>query len=128
MGYYTEINFGATLREDTPDEVTAVLSDLANGRRIRQPLDHPFFKTSRCEYLMVCSSAYFLFGEIPMPVFHFHHKCWTLAFRSSLKNYDGEIELFLDWIRPYIEEGSGANDYYAVVCTEDGLPVIYSMR
>ena len=47
-----------------------------------------------------------------LPVFYFdgqtdstikNDQGWYLTVRCSFKNYDDEIELFLDWLAPYIE-------------------------
>jgi len=32
---------------------------------------------------------------------------WTLCIRCNLKNYDDEIEKFLDWIHPYLDKQEG---------------------
>ncbi len=128
MSKYTEINFGAVLGGDTPTNVICALSDLSKGWRVRDVIDHPFFDTPRHREIMVGASDSFLRGFYPLPMIQFdvgQSNSLTVVFRSSLKNYDREIELFLDWIRPYIIDACGASNYFAVVCNDDGLPKIY---
>lgn len=52
-------------------------------------------------------------------------KCYHISTRSNIKNYENEIELFLDWIKPYIEYGSGVRNLYAIVTYEGGTPILY---
>lgn len=53
-------------------------------------------------------------------------KDYRISTRSNLKNYDDEIELFLDWIKPYIRSGSGLENVYAYVLYEqDKIPTVY---
>jgi len=133
MGMYTEISFSAELKLDTETaKVVATLSDYESSKAVKDDFwpDHKFFKTSRFRQLMVMSSAYFP-GTIH-PLFRresWNEDMYTLIFRSNLKNYDDEIELFLDWIKPYIYDGCGTRGYYAVVCYEEAAePTIYYLR
>ena len=54
--------------------------------------------------MLTCSSYYF--NAQPVHVFEYDviGRCWFLTNISNLKNYDSEIEKFLDWISPYIED------------------------
>ena len=55
-------------------------------------------------------------------------KFWRLNARFNIKNYDNEIEKFLEWIKPYLRQGSGEREFYAIVTTEDGEPKIYYLN
>jgi len=46
-------------------------------------------------------------------------KSWHLSTRSNIKNYEQEIQTFLEWIKPYIDGGSGGRDMYAIVIYEE---------
>jgi hypothetical protein len=46
-------------------------------------------------------------------------KAWHLSSRCNIKNYEDEIETFLDWIKPHIADGSGMRDMYAIVMYEE---------
>lgn len=104
MGLYTEFVFAAELSERIPLNVLNILKSMTTDNACSATLinipDHPFFRTERGELLACCDSAYFP-GET--------HSClqynmcyYSLTIRSCIKNYDSEIELFLDWIKPYI--------------------------
>jgi len=109
MGMYTELVLKCQIKDDLPADVRSVLKYLFKGGD--KPLavlpDHEFFKCPRWDFIGQGSSFY-------------HHPAalsdyWTghgdddnrggyLFSRSDLKNYDNEIEKFIDWLRPYIDE------------------------
>lgn len=127
---YTEINFGAVLRKDVPKEVIETIWALVHdGGYIKA--NHPFFDTPRYSMVMHGRSHYFLSDNGVPPIFVYNaiSERYTLIFRANLKNYDNEIALFLDWIKPYLHSGCGMRDYYAVVCyEEDNEPTIYYLN
>lgn len=108
MGMYTEFVMAVKLDRDTPKDVIDILKYMCD-RRLEEPEnlpDHPLFKTKRWSALLCCDSAYFV-GEtnsyIRCTDFYKDLSCrYLLMIRSDLKNYDSEIELFLDWITPYV--------------------------
>lgn len=113
MGMYTELVLKCQIKDDAPSEVKEVLKHLfkESGKAdVLQLPDHKFFKCPRWDLIGQCSS------------FYHHPKAlsdyWTghgnddnrggyLFSRSDLKNYDREIENFLDWLMPYIDEYEG---------------------
>jgi hypothetical protein len=105
MGMYTELVLNVTLRSDTPPEAMAVLRHLANGDQEPTQLpDHPFFKCERWRMVMQCSSHYFIpFALSKLEVLSYAQAGGYLSTRSDLKNYDDEINLFVDWLTPYID-------------------------
>lgn len=108
MGMYTELVLNLTIKSDAPPEALAVLRQLANGDDEPKKLpDHPFFKCPRWSMVMQCSSHYF----VPFSLSKLHSTSYTddyyLSTRSDLKNYDDEIDLFVDWLRPYIDGLAG---------------------
>ena len=117
---YTELIFGASLKEDTPQEVIQTIQDMIDGQPTKKSFQH-LFNTS---------SYYFGINE---PLVKFWkddiRNCWILSSRSNVKNYDGEIEAFLEWIKPYIEKGSGEREFYAIATYEESRePVIYYLE
>lgn len=107
MGMYTEIHFNSELRRDTPSEVLAVLRYML-GDGDEPPLpDHPLFSTTRWRYLFTMDSYYFDADTHSTLRFDDIAKTHFLCVRSNIKNYDGEIEAFLDWIDPYLEKYPG---------------------
>jgi len=111
MGMYTGLSLGIELRDDIPDDIVQVLSELVSGEY--NPMGgspawakqvHPFFRTDRCLSLFHCDSYYFDYDT--GWTFRKDHisETYFLSGVSNLKNYDNEIRKFLDWIAPYINE------------------------
>lgn len=124
MGMYTALSLGVELKEGVPQEVVDTLRFMIEGPTDEQmppgmyhvsaaqqfaPADfsHSFFDCDRWTMLFRCDSYYFdwqtgwrldrddLYGpERPK---------YYLTGVSNLKNYDGEIRKFLDWLSPYID-------------------------
>lgn len=137
MGMYTEIIFGAWLKEDLPQDVVDTINILVNSNindirnfcQLSSVPDHPFFKSER-PWLLQSGGSYY-FPQVMRAEFKYDKiaKQYSLCFRTNIKNYDDEIEKFLDWIKPYIESGSGEKDFYAIVCYEENSePDIYYLR
>lgn len=125
MGMYTELFVEGTLKAGTPPDVVAIIDFLfGNGDRIdgvpsAWP-DHEFFQCSRWTMLGVSNSFY----HVPMSLSGVHTPhTGQLSFvsRSDLKNYDGEIEKFIDWVRPYCELLRGWHMY-----EEDHTPTVFT--
>lgn len=114
MGDYTSLVISARLRPDMPieylDSLKALISgeieivDLLGGKVHRNPLRG--------------SSAYSPEGARSLQQTT-HPSGWTLNVVSSTKNYDQEIELFLEWIRPYVSDGHGELGWWAIVTREE---------
>ncbi|WP_196888826.1 hypothetical protein [Aureivirga sp. CE67] len=124
MGTYTELIFGARLKDETPKKVINSIKKLLGEEVSNAELDENF--PSKCSYLIGCS-AYFGVSD---PVNKFYYDSgWVLSLRFNTKNYDNEIEFFLEWIKPYIYYASGERNMYAIViseyCTE---PTIYYLN
>lgn len=129
MGMYTEIVFNARLKEDIPQEVVEIIKTLASpdffGKIIENAPNHAFFKTER-QWFMRGSSYYFPTTNKPQFKYDELAKYWSLSIRSNIKNYNSELEKFLDWIKPYIESGSGPRGLYATTqYEEDDTPTSY---
>ncbi len=125
MGMYTELIFGASLKEDTPENVINTLKYMI-GETKEKPIDFPL-STERADYLLRSSSYYFGVNE-PVSLLRRDKLdgSWVLSTRSNIKNYDSDIEAFLEWIKPYITSGSGSRDMYAIVIYEEqSEPTIY---
>ena len=125
---YTELIFGADLKKDTPENVIEVLKYMV-GDTEEKPKDFPL-PEGRCEWLFRGSSYYF---GVNAPVSKLWKddigENWVLSTRSNIKNYCGEIEAFLEWIKPYIDGGSGYRDMYAIVIYEEAkTPNIYYLH
>ena len=111
MGMYTELVFKAAIRADTPDQAHNVLLHLFSGGALPTSLpDHPFFRCPRWNMIGRGSSFY----HTPFALSRYGNQMGAIGkgghvfSRSDLKNYDGEIREFLDWVDPYIDAVTGA--------------------
>jgi hypothetical protein len=106
MGMYTEFVLVAKVRGDAPAEVIEMLKVMCTGGANEvdlSNLNHPFFSLGRAPWMLQCSSYY----HTPASVSQFEHndigKFWTLIVRCDLKNYEDEIDQFVDWVTPYLD-------------------------
>jgi hypothetical protein len=109
MGMYTELHFNASLLRSVPKEVINVLQYMIDGdilESIETP-DHPLFEADRWGIMLRCDSYYFDADTHSTLRFDEIHNGYYLCIRSNLKNYDGEIEKFIDWIHPYLDAFDG---------------------
>lgn len=117
---YTELIFKAELKKETPEQIINAVKYMM-GELEDKPDDFPL-PQGRCEWLLNggCSNNIW-FADIT--------KTWHIRSRSEIKNYENEIEMFLEWIKPHIERGSGAKDMYAItIYEEDFEPTIYYLH
>ena len=120
---YTELIFGAELRKETPKEVIDALKYMLGETEIK-PNGFPI---NVDPFILRCGSYYFGVNSCV-------NKMWLdkidgqyhISTRSNCKNYNSEIQIFLEWIKPYIESGSGDREMYAIVIYEEASePTIY---
>jgi len=128
MGMYTELIFGAELKKDTPNEVIEALKYML-GEIETKPANFPL-PDGRCEWLFQGGSYYFAINN-PVNKMWFDDidKRWHLSTRSNITNPRQEIQTFLEWIKPYINGGSGCRDMYAIVIYEEqDEPTVYYLH
>lgn len=104
MGMYTELYLSVELSAETPSEVVDTLRFMC-GEFDEQTCDSPshrFFTLVRWKHILRMSSHYFTPFSTFVTRYNDISKAWFLDGRSSLKNYEGEIEAFLDWIAPHV--------------------------
>jgi hypothetical protein len=113
---YTEFHFNASLKRDVPPVVVATLQlmvDQPTGMDWPEPqadeplLQHRLFTSTRWHYMLACDSYYFDADTHSTLRFDDIWKCYYLCIRTNLKNYEGEIEAFIDWIMPYLDKEDG---------------------
>lgn len=83
MGMYTELCLKIRLKPDTPEDVKLAL--LGRGKQ-----DHLFFNLPRMSSIRAK-----------------HLKGVLYSVEANIKNYDSEIQCFIDWISPYLDHGVG---------------------
>ena len=106
MGMYTELNIGVNLVPDTPENIINILNYMLScSNDVIEPetTDHPLFSTERWSYMLVCDSYYFDGRTDSSMVRDDISGEYELNVRCNVKNYNDEIELFLDFIQPYLE-------------------------
>ena len=126
---YTELIFGATLKENTPTYVTDALNCIINDRTNVNLSDEvkQFIDEYSLSKLIWCSSYYFG-AHVNKPSCEFDKIAnrWCISFRANCKNYQDEIEKFIEFIKPYVEYGSGPTNIFAIVqYEEDDYPTLY---
>ena len=114
MGHYTQFRFKASLKEDTPEEIIDFLKkviiegDLSTDQvifssKLGQPpipnINHDFFKCPRWYMLLISNN----FGCVPGGSMFQKDNQWFLDLHTEFKNYDEEVDHFMDWITPYTE-------------------------
>lgn len=113
MGMYTQLHYNARLKEDTPKEVLNILKFMTVHRDQptddREVPDHELFQTQRWPYILTMGSAYFA-AEPHSRLIEEDYGDWRairLNVNSNIKNYDNEIEKFVDWIDEYVDAPPG---------------------
>lgn len=126
MGNYTELTFGANFKKNTPKEVIDTLRYMA-GDTTEKPESLAFESVRNPLY---GGSQYFGVSKSVTKMYYDEiDECWALSSRANIKNYDDDIERFLEWVKPYINDGSGDRDMYAIVIyAEDSEPTIYYLN
>ena len=106
MGMYTELVCAFNLRKDVPQNVIDILQYMTmtrSGENLNFQLpDHPLFSTARWSTMLCCDSFYFP-GESHSQLEYDSIIGWWMTIRCNLKNYDNEIQKFIDWVRPYMD-------------------------
>ncbi len=108
MGMYTELYLGTKLRGDTPPEVFALIDAMLHGEDPKSLPSHPFFACKRWRQLFSGGGSYYFEAPCFRRLFDADPICEgarQLLIVVNLKNYDQEIQHFLDWISPYIDKG-----------------------
>lgn len=140
MGMYTEFIFGCSLKESTPKILIDSIDYLINAETSESNIIRTFSEKEIVNFIEEHSlysmfngcSAYFPYawsrGAFRFEKESFIGKYYEISTRANLKN-GGIIEDFLEYVKPYILEGSGPSDIYAYVQYEESeFPTIYSLK
>ena len=108
MGMYTELVLKCQIKVDAPVDVKAIIAHMFCGEKEPEKLpQHKFFSLPRWNFIGSCSSFYHHPEVInSCPNFDFTDTQYIFS-RSDIKNYDGEIEQFIDWLKPYVDAEDG---------------------
>lgn len=99
MGMYTEIVLGVEFKAEIPTEIIKELEIMCG---LRERKVEP--RLPRWYHMLRCGSYYF--SGKPHVDFRFDaiSNAWHLTVRSNFKNYDNELETFLLYIAPWLNE------------------------
>jgi len=123
---YTELIFGAKLKKDTPKSVIETLKYLTGENDKPNKLD---FKVKKYNPLLGSSTYFGVSQPVTKLTKESRDKTWLLSSRANISNEENEIEDFLNWIKPYVEKGSGENNIYAITIPIDSnSPTIHSLK
>lgn len=103
MGMYTQLNLFTAVKKDSGTvEVLAYMV----GQRVSPPENYPFNLSDHYGIMLRCSSAYFYGPEIHVfrQEIDSATEYWQLGVNCSFKNYGGELETFLRWLAPFVED------------------------
>ncbi len=104
MGMYTELNIGVALQSDTPQSIIDILKYMLNDMPESPDVpDHDLFKTDRWTFMLCCDSYYFDGQTNSSLTYDDISNQYYLNVRCNLKNYDEEIEKFMDFVQPYLD-------------------------
>jgi hypothetical protein len=101
MGMYTEIYVNVDLKKDTPDNVIKVLKVMCDmGGSDEKVLEsYP----DRWGGLFYSGSYYTPNTWCHSLTFDDISNKWSLLGKGDIKNYEGEIQKFFEWIIPYVD-------------------------
>lgn len=150
MGTYTEFIFGCSLSKDTPRECVEALDLFINGEDKKPKYENPTTRSENdynnayiertlerkaiddfaAKYAIrdICRSGSFWFGAPNASRFHYniYGDDYRLSIRSNIMNYNDVIGKFIEYISPYVIDGSGTKNVIAYAHREGrALPVVY---
>lgn len=106
MGYYTKFHLEGELNELGNREAAHIIQKLLDSPSDSDGWpDHQFFSLDRRH--MLRSSSYY---HLPFSTSFLREAGeggLYFLFNCDLKNYEDEIELFLSWLAPYVDEAVG---------------------
>ena len=101
MGMYTEIYVNVDLKENTPQSVLDVLKAMCEKDGNAECLKD---KPTRWAYLFNNGSYYTPSTEVGILSCDDISKQWSLLGKGDIKNYQGEIEAFFEFIKPWCDD------------------------
>ncbi len=108
MVMYTELSIRCRIKEDAPDfviETLRVMSSKDSERVLPEETKH--FGDSRIIHMLHSCSYYLHPVTMQSFVYDGIANQWMFAALCNLKNYESEIETFIEWLTPYIDAYEG---------------------
>lgn len=105
---YTEFHFNVELVRDVDVHIINLLANMISTSDLHyEGLSHEFFSCARWRWLFTMDSYYFNADTMSTLRLDKITETYFLCIRSNIKNYDREIEKFVDWIKPYLDAIEG---------------------
>jgi hypothetical protein len=103
MGMYTEIYVNVNLKKETPDDVIKVLKAMCRMLPDQECSEVLIDYPDRWSCLFSNMSYYTPSTNCSFLEFDGITQRWSLLGKGDIKNYEGEIEKFFEWIIPYVD-------------------------
>jgi hypothetical protein len=105
---YTEFNFSVELTEDVSLDVVDILKFMLGEVETEPTLpEHPLFSTDKWRIMLRKDCYSFIVDRHSTLYFDDMTQSYFLCVRCNLENCDNEIEKFVSWIMPYLDERPG---------------------
>ena len=131
MGMYTELILGIEFKKDTPEYIIEAIDCLINESDNDKISDEAQIFIEEYDLgLMLHGCSYYFAVSDPNYAFwkDKYDKKWHLSSRANLKN-GGRIEKFLNFIKDYVDGGSGPLKVFAYVHYEESeFPTIWTVE
>lgn len=114
MGMYTELHFNAELAKNVPEPVIEVLKYMVGDIEQKPGVlpEHELFANGTRWRGMLRTDSYYFDADTHSTLrFDEIGGQYYLCIRTNLKNYGSEIEKFIDWIAPYLDEHINNGDF-----------------
>lgn len=98
MSYITEIKLKIKLSKDTPKELIEWLNRCIDYTCETPYEEHPFFETKRWRTVFA-TYGYHWYSE---PYLTKTKNGYILELHTDINYEDGELDTFIDWIKPYV--------------------------
>lgn len=127
MGDYMECILGCSIK-NTKEVVDIMNYLLSTEKNKTTPDNYPFLISGTRIHWMFNSGGSYYFGANSGEHRFFYDEisnCWRLNARFNIKIGE-DIDTFLQWLKPFITQGSGEREMYAIVISEfQSEPTIY---
>lgn len=126
MGMHTELVISTQIKP-VPEVIEVLKYMVGEIDTIPAKLpDHEFFDCARWTMIFTSHSYYFVPHSVQLLKYDDIANAWSLVTRADFKNYDREIEKFIDWILPYVDNEDEMIGYSRY--EESREPTIYYSR
>jgi hypothetical protein len=129
---YTEFFFAAEVDEEAYNALRLFDEWIESSPLDDRLAEHPFFGLPRAGQLLYGWSAYSSGVAVPLALEKetYSRALHQVTIRSSLKNYSGEVDAFLEWVTPHVVgEACGTGGFVGYSLYEIfAVPTLYFVR